>query len=131
MKLKNKVCTLEQSKKLKYLGFKIDTVNFWVIDDSNNSSLKTLKEIKKQDSAIPAPCGLELGEVLIEKFQELPVYIYEYEFNNPEDTKDWCLSDTFYKRFGDFKDWPFLIDDCPETHARAELVIWLIENKYM
>lgn len=135
MKIEDQVAAFEQAKKLVALGVKIDTQFYWVEapSDLRDTALITKAQIDEADSMgwfnpIPAPTVAELGLLLPKEMRfknidgdiigSLTFYFFEGEW-----VTDYMLPDsgesleTFIGR--------------TEAQARAEALIWLLENNYL
>ena len=124
MKNEEMVCSIEQAKALEKLGVKIETYFVWIesdpIDEANTTEVLVIPRLKKLDACSKgynyvsfAPNVAELGEIFIKAGFQLPHKEYDGCF--------WTMPD-YLCEF----DW-----DLYEAQARAESLIWLIENKYI
>ena len=130
MKLENQVCNLELSKKLKELGVKKDSVWFWQFNDKEGERLGIGKyslerfnpNIFQSYKDYPAFTVAELGEMLPDAINDDELYTSKHgnkwyvEYMNLPEDKPECLRSLFAKT---------------EADARAEMLIWLIENKHI
>jgi hypothetical protein len=137
MKIEDQVCSFKQAKKLAELGIDLPTMYRWQVDQSRGdgeSSPKLVLSAKsgKKDSAkdYPAPTVAELGLLL-------PTVINL-------DEEDLYLQGTIGNRRGEFYyiwfqsslsngEWEIFpsIEQETEAMARADALIWLIENDYV
>lgn len=137
MKIKEQVCTLEQARRLSELGAKLDTVFKWIVEEKgreNSPSAEIIYSGLVTEPAdgilLPAPNSSELGMLL-------PSMIML-------DDEDLFLQGTIGNRGGGFyciwfqssidnvewDEFPAVEKDT-EAEARAEALIWLIENGYV
>jgi hypothetical protein len=123
MKIEDQVCSFEQAKKLHLLGLKVETIHRhgeWKDNIYHNLfSTRKPKPFSKNNgfTYYPAPTVAELG-----------VLLGKYKLKENFYGKHWVLYQTE----------PFYFDlldicpiDTPEAQARAEALIWLIENGYI
>jgi hypothetical protein len=138
MKLEQQVCSLELAQKLKELGVKQDSLWWWgYFYEENNALIRRndvkgkwilFKEDEKHIKDYSAFTVAELGEILPEDY---------YSFRNTEKNKWWVI---------EYEELKEECDECgniekaitreetladTEANARAKMLIWLIENKYI
>ncbi len=114
MKLEDKVCTLEQAKRLVELGVVLDAANHWTHlawSKPTLSNSKAGKSAVELDLEYPAPDVAELGELL-----------GNYNVLRIGDT--WML---YHKGYSLQVIVEFL-EPKTEAQARVDALIWLIEN---
>ncbi len=121
MKLKNQVCSLELSKKLKELGVEQESLFYWVENYPGVWNIRYERE-KVYHTFVSAFTVAELGERL--PFGVMSIHI-DTRFNKDyAELKggDWfCRNETRGKRK--------YIYAKTEADARAKMLIYLIENK--
>jgi len=136
MKNEDKVATLEQCKKLVELGVILRTEKYWVsydnlinthlVDTNYTVPIISLNFIK----VIPAPDVVELG-MLLPKFIIFEEYRYWLSLDN-NITTEFGVS---YKIDNHLLNSEFLGDknfyESLEAQARAEALIWLLENDFL
>lgn len=136
MRIEDQVCPLEQAKELVGLGLSIKTYWFWLAQFSHNTNKpsptqspnfkyynlidhNTLHQIKQFTSEVefyPAPTCSELG-VLLSGYQIILTPNDGWEVFDPDGFAHGFLAE--------------YCDKLPETAARAEALIWLIDEKYI
>ena len=113
MRIKEKVPTLEQCKRLVELGVKIETESFWYADeDGLNLSRYDNWMLMLPGPRYPAPDVAELGELLPNIRIERADKFWWYYYIKPQ------ASIYSVRKFQ------------TEAQARAAALIWLIENGY-
>ncbi|MBU2513458.1 hypothetical protein KJ966_19120 [bacterium] len=137
MKIENQVCSVDQAKRLVELGIRLQTFFQWELpvntkrSDPDVFSLSVVSSIPgKKVISYPAPSVAELGELL-------PTVISLEE-------EDLFIQGSLGKRRGEFHyiwfqssldnvEWELFpaIEKDTEAEARAEALIWLIENDYV
>lgn len=125
MKLKNKVCTLEQSKKLDDLGVRIEAENVWY--SRQNPKYMTLQKfypmMRISGAGYFAPDVPELMEMLPSSIEHKGI---TYHLNVSKDT----VYDIDYWNAGIDS---FLCDleNKILSHGLADCLIWSIENNHL
>jgi hypothetical protein len=127
MKIEDQVCSFKQAKKLAELGIDLPTMYRWQVDQSRGDGESSPKLVL---SDYPAPTVAELGLLL-------PTVINL-------DEEDLYLQGTIGNRRGEFYyiwfqsslsngEWEIFpsIEQETEAMARADALIWLIENDYV
>ncbi len=136
MKLEEQVCTFDQSVKLAELGVNLTTAFYWVANGNGQGDPVKIRLGLKEDghqtaeSCYPAYTTAELGILL------------PYELNLEEE--DLYIQGTIGNRRGEFYyiwfqssldnvEWELFpaIEKDTEAQARADALIWLIENNYV
>jgi len=134
MKLESQVCSLEHAKKLKELGFKQDSLFYWVGDDLEYSQFRTPSDNASKNMVEPeftefcrtvcsAYTVAELGELLPE-FIDAGSDKYILNMQKLADNK-WFLQ--YFSHHSLLKSEVLV----PEADARAKMLIWLVENKFL
>jgi hypothetical protein len=118
MKLEDQVCALEYAKKLKELGVKQESLFYWIKEDSPyiwyNSNNYPIHAEKFYYSAYTVA---ELGEMLPDWFDS---------GNRDKSTHDWMCR--VFEKNSDKANCAFADK---EVNARAKMLIYLIENKWV
>ncbi len=125
--MKDKVASLELSKKLHEAGIKVKTEFYWYEKDgkfevNTHSNMKqVLLEYKNWRCAYPAPLAVELGELLMKdlpegEFQEL---ISWYDSGK----KEWIVRNALDEDLRGIAD--------TEPNARAKMLLYLHENNLL
>jgi hypothetical protein len=134
VKFEDKVCILEQAKKLVELGVILDTEKYWVTEasDTIDTTLINRSQIVEADAMgwlnpVPAPDVAELGELLhkncfVVSYADARTYVY-----NDERWWDLDLISNDYAR--DISE--SILEKATEAQARCQVLIWLIENEYL
>jgi hypothetical protein len=136
MKIEDQVCSFEQAKKLVGMGLNLDTLfRFYLLTNDHDYrlarnlheaySFDELLEITtegKEVNVFPAPTVAELGVLL------------PYTHPDNSDCRLVCVKGlydftVFYEPLKGFPRLQFIA--VTEAQARAEALIWLIENKYL
>lgn len=120
MKPEDKVCTSNQSYRLRELGFEIEAQYSWYIAEFEFSpeiiSLELTEDVKRK-SHCPAPDAAELGEVL----KITPMHRILVSYGGKEIcVQQGAYCSDYYKMIE--------VDGKTEAQARAAALIWLIEN---
>ena len=111
MKLEDQVVSLELSKKLKELGVKQDSYFSWAERDTIDGWLVELSdELDSEDECYSAFTVAELGEMLKKVDLDYWYSYPDFRLKLPESTTSNTRSEK-------------------EADARAEMIIYLIENK--
>ena len=119
MKLEDQVCTLEQAKKLRLLDLKAKSEFNWVLHSAREKWQVTRKYSPNDFSFLPpldAYTVAELG-VLLEA-----THFYVFYING---------SATIENKANHFLSVHKINDLLTEARARANALIWLIENEYV
>lgn len=131
MKIEDQVCSLEFAKKLKKLGVEQDSFFYWVEIGEHDLRLEFNIDKDATSSYLSAFTVSELGEMLPKIF-----YIDEdrYALKN-----GWVIKNRYMSNESEFWITTYLINGEPdyfkhfesekEADARAEMLIYLIENK--
>jgi len=125
MKLENQVCTLEQAKEFDELGLELETLWRWQDSESDKWELVSAEDCIDGDNSLPAYSCAELGAVLPYSIIDghvahiLCVWKVHQQFS--------CA----YEKCGENKKHLFdeIIDGEHEAHAKADLLIYLLEEK--
>ncbi len=127
VELKDKVCTLEQSKKLDNIGLKIKTEKYWYEPDSKLYTIPELEEDwtnwKIISGLCPAPDVAELMEMLPPSIEHKGV---TYHLNVSKDT----VYDVDYWN-ADLDGFLYDSEDKILSHGLADCVTWLIEQNHI
>ena len=147
MELKNQLCTIEQGKRFEELEVKAESYFLWIVYVSHaynaaktskpnlspHVDLISFKEIDDYDreyidimGIYPAYSAAELGVMLPERIKiRHSKYIkgFEYEY------KEWSAFYVYYSDFSNECERKFLFDSKHEAHAKADLLIHLLEQK--
>ena len=124
-----KYATLEQSQKLKALGWKLETEKYWIDSPMFEGwAIRPKADVKVYEcESYPTPDVAELGLLLPERVKDsdgeeifsITNDIFRMDtFQGPE----WCVSMIGGSTYVTFK---------TEAEARCRALIWLIENKYL
>ena len=115
MKIKDQICSFEQAKKLLELGVKLNTLwSYWTPDGYENEKIVVYQADLYEHPYYPAPTVAEFG-VLLGDFQ------VGFHW--------WDIKLYYVQLFLDG-----ILMECrkeTEAQARAEALIWLIENRYI
>ncbi len=119
MKPEDKVCTLEQAKRLVELGVVLETEKYWC--DLKPWQLKQRyhsKSLLKKGVILPAPDVAELGDILPVEIWENDKCIFQFDDIGKLDTDCYVFnrSKSFLKT---------------EAQSRCATLIWLIENGHV
>ncbi len=128
MKIEKQVCTIDQAKKLADLGVKQDAFFKWVVT-GNSTDLLISSSVENMES-YSAFSVAELGVLLPSVIHlEDDDYYLHGSIGNREDEfyYIWFLSSFENVEWETFP----AIEKDTEAEARAESLIWLLENKYL
>lgn len=134
MNLENQVVSLELSKKLEELGIVQESLWYWVYHNKNDKFIWNLFQKDEDDKAnkhISAFTVAELGEMLPGKlcFGVIGSGRKNFWLGTNKINEQWEI---FYKLDNKHINEIFhSIFTNTEVDARAEMLIWLIENKYI
>jgi len=141
MNLESQVCSLELAKQLKELGVEKSSLFYWGAYENPLSGIVSEKTCSDDDWDIyycddktykkcppdwdyPAYTVAELGEMLPDILKEnFTLWMKKYE-------NSWVY-DYSYKSISITGDCETIFSDKTEANARAEMLIWLIENGHM
>lgn len=136
MELQKQVASLELAKQLKELGVKQDSLFYWKLNEGITPRVVTnAEDIKKMEELIPVTSLWYSAFTVAELGEMLP---WEIVFVGENDDEPYNLFieklDTVYRvyylmRFEAVRTPEF--DAETEADARAKMLIWLIENKYL
>lgn len=129
MQLKDQVCSLDLSKRLKELGVKPDSLFYWLrMAHKNHYSISYLaKSFKDKDSLVKEICSAftvaELGKILPKGIPNKKIKWKEVFLRCEPANKlgNWLIS------YGN----DILVEENTEANARAKMLIYLIENKLL
>ncbi len=121
MKLEEQVCSLELAKKLKELGVKQESLWYW--DEGHNGELELTQQISRFNHC-SAFTVAELGEMLPWR-----VVANDRDFR----LREYKAASSFWQVCYFDLDRNMMHDEFDDYHAnaRAKILIWLIENKYV
>jgi hypothetical protein len=135
MKIEDQVCSFEQAKKLIDLGVVLDTTYYYYTPDGymNERKLIHCDYVPSNSNGYPyypAPNVAELG-VLIPKFVSI--------IGPDDELWESCMPTTYWfdeqwnMDFQWFETWEsiYVVNGETEAQARAEALIWLINNNYI
>lgn len=121
MKLEDQVCSLELSKKLKYLGVKQESLWYWK-GGFLRSDESIGEQYKDRDDCYSAFTVAELGEMLpktIEKDFGLHFLEIQRDYENK-----WRFQYGINTHFTS-------LENDTEANARAKMLVYLLENKLL
>ena len=135
MKLDEQVCSYSQAKKLAQLGFTSTTQFYWITSESFGKTDPVLVSVQDQQTSAEgsfyaAPTVAELGILLpTEISHEDELYYLQGTIGNRQ-------GEFYYIWFQsslDNAEWELFpsIEKDTEAEARAEALIWLIENDFV
>lgn len=131
MKPEDKVCTLEQSKRLVELEIVFETEKYWW-----GEKLYTMEEVicwannwnngNRNDCQFPSPDVAELGKVLPIEVEIEGHACYLHTWPIIGEPGEWAL--TYECGSGQVK---YSVGCMPEAQTRASALIWLLENSHI
>lgn len=122
MKLEDQVCSLELSKRLKELGVKQESLFCWT-DDLNGKPYIVYRQSKNFSYHYSAFTVAEIGEIIREQF-----YVPRSYYFTMQNGRGWCG----YKHVGGhWHHMESITQSETEADARAKMLIYLIENKFI
>ncbi len=137
MKVEDQVCTIEQAKRFVELGIRLQTYFQWEVPDNADRSESetcalsiTSSAMKKNINTYPAPSAAELGELLpaVVSLEEEDLFIQGSLGNRRGE-----FHYIWFQSSLDNVEWELFpaIEKDTEAEARAEALIWLIENEFV
>ncbi len=119
MKLESQVTSLELSKKLSELGVKQEGLFVWIIRNNKYFPVHASMVVQTEGQFYSAYTVAELGELLPEGFESHKTILPP---ENLSKNPDLDTSDYYIRSFGKG------IYNKKEAYARAEMLIYLLEN---
>lgn len=130
MKLEDQVCSLELAKKLKELGVKQESYFHWTITKAPDMTWEVKNYISDIDYGnCSAFTVAELGEMLPWRFRGFVLRAVCNVLDKKEELKSWELA-YWEEGHEDETRFEIIVADT-EADARARMIIYLIENKFI
>ena len=124
MKLEEQVCNLQLSLKLRELGVKQDSFFHWIVDMLYLTAVQPIDEYK-HNFASAFTVG-ELGEILRASITQ-GIGVHDYTPSWDKGLNSW----EFPIDMGDKGIQAYWLDCETEADARAKMLIYIIENKFV